>query len=209
MCIPSHKKEPVKTKSVAVGTGKAVLGMTAAGALSLKLLISPWEGRVYVPYKDPIGVWTVCDGHTGPDIRIGKVYNDTECDALAVEDVNKHEEGFANCVWNYDQLTDHTKAAFISFTYNNGVARACGSTLAKKVRAGDIKGACYELERWVFAGGRKFQGLMNRRFLGDEYRVSERTMCLIGVDPAYKTPLYEKLYIQFKDWVTDYDLASE
>ena len=30
------------------------------------------EGVSYIPYKDIVGVWTVCYGHTGKDIMLGK-----------------------------------------------------------------------------------------------------------------------------------------
>ncbi|EJI6591482.1 lysozyme, partial [Salmonella enterica] len=40
------------------------------------------EGRRYEPYRDVVGVITVCDGHTGKDIVPGKHYTDAECDAL-------------------------------------------------------------------------------------------------------------------------------
>lgn len=193
-------KKPIKTKVVATGGG--LLGMSAAGALAASLLISPWEGRVYIPYQDVGGVWTVCDGHTGNDIILGKVYTDSECDVLLAKDVNKHEAGLDRCLSNPESIPQHTKAAFISYTYNVGVGAACGSTLVRKVNAGDLRGGCDQLSRWVYVNGRKFRGLVNRRVDGDTYRVSERTMCLIGIDPAYKTPLYEKLYVGFKNWVT-------
>ncbi|STL94996.1 phage lysozome [Escherichia coli] len=32
------------------------------------------EGVSYIPYKDIVGVWTVCHGHTGKDIMLGKTY---------------------------------------------------------------------------------------------------------------------------------------
>lgn len=35
------------------------------------------EGRRYVAYRDVVGVLTVCDGHTGADIILGKRYSDT------------------------------------------------------------------------------------------------------------------------------------
>ncbi|STH74213.1 phage lysozome [Escherichia coli] len=37
------------------------------------------EGVSYIPYKDIVGVWTVCHGHTGKDIMLGKTYTEAEC----------------------------------------------------------------------------------------------------------------------------------
>lgn len=47
------------------------------------------EGRRYYAYQDVVGVWTVCDGHTGSDIRRGHRYTDKECDALLQSDLRK------------------------------------------------------------------------------------------------------------------------
>ena len=47
------------------------------------------EGRRYYAYQDVVGVWTVCDGHTGTDIRRGHRYTDKECDNLLKADLRK------------------------------------------------------------------------------------------------------------------------
>lgn len=47
------------------------------------------EGRRYVAYRDVVGVLTVCDGHTGADIILGKRYSEAECDALLKSDLQK------------------------------------------------------------------------------------------------------------------------
>jgi len=127
------------------------------------------EGRVYVPYKDVAGVWTVCDGHTGTDIVKGKTYSDRECDRLLWNDlqpVKKTVDGLVTV-----PLNEYQRAALYSFTYNVGSGAFSKSTLLKKLNAGDQDGACEELRRWVYAGGMKFRGLMNRRDM-------ERSMCL-------------------------------
>ncbi|MDU5837745.1 MAG: lysozyme [Pantoea sp.] len=127
------------------------------------------EGRVYEPYKDVAGVWTVCDGHAGTDIIKGKKYTDRECDRLLWNDlqpVKKTVDGLVKV-----PLNEYQRAALYSFTYNVGSGAFSKSTLLKKLNAGDQDGACEELRRWVYAGGMKFRGLMNRRDM-------ERSMCL-------------------------------
>ncbi|WYK53452.1 glycoside hydrolase family protein [Morganella morganii] len=37
------------------------------------------------------------------------------------------------------------------------------STMLRKLNAGDIAGACDEMKRWTFSGGKRWQGLINRR----------------------------------------------
>ncbi|HGM8337746.1 TPA: glycoside hydrolase family protein [Pseudomonas aeruginosa] len=48
------------------------------------------------------------------------------------------------------------------------------STLLRKLNAGDVKGACAELSRWVYAGGKVYKGLVNRR-------KAERELCEQGL----------------------------
>ena len=127
------------------------------------------EGRVYDPYKDVAGVWTVCDGHTGTDIIKGKKYTDRECDRLLWNDLQSVKKTVDSLV--KVPLNEYQRAALYSFTYNVGFGAFSKSTLLKKLNAGDQDGACEELRRWVYAGGMKFRGLMNRRDM-------ERSMCL-------------------------------
>lgn len=125
------------------------------------------EGREYVPYKDVVGVLTVCDGHTGSDIIPGKRYTDKECNALTRQDLNR----IASQVDRYIKVptTETQRAAIYSFAYNVGATATINSTLLKKLNAKDYAGACSELKRWVYAGGKKWKGLMNRRDV--EYEV--------------------------------------
>ncbi|YCI31330.1 lysozyme [Erwinia sp. PK3-005] len=127
------------------------------------------EGRVYEPYKDVVGVWTVCDGHTGTDIIQDKRYTDQECDRLLWQDLQPVRKTVDSLV--KVPLSEYQRAALYSFTYNVGASAFSKSTLLKKLNAGDQQGACEELRRWVYAGGMKWTGLMNRREM-------ERAMCL-------------------------------
>lgn len=127
------------------------------------------EGRVYEPYKDIIGVWTVCDGHTGTDITQGKRYTDQECDHLLWQDLQPVRKTVDSLV--KVPLSEYQRAALYSFTYNVGATAFSKSTLLKKLNAGDQQGACEELRRWIYAGGMKWTGLINRREM-------ERAMCL-------------------------------
>ncbi|RIQ11209.1 lysozyme, partial [Bordetella avium] len=58
---------------------------------------------------------------------------------------------------------DSVRVALASFVYNVGPGAYGGSTLTRKLRAGDLAGACRELPRWVYAGGNKLRGLERRR----------------------------------------------
>lgn len=125
------------------------------------------EGREYTAYRDVVGVLTVCDGHTGKDIIAGKRYTDRECDALTRSDIQR----IASQVDPHIKVptTEMQKAAIYSFAYNVGATATINSTLLKKLNSRDYPGACSELKRWVYAGGKKWNGLVNRRDI--EYQI--------------------------------------
>ncbi|WBV20231.1 lysozyme [Pantoea piersonii] len=127
------------------------------------------EGRVYVPYKDVVGVWTVCDGITGAGVVQGKHYTDRECDSLLWQRVRQVKAQVDPLV--KAPLGEYQRAALYSFTYSVGIESFSKSTLLKRVNVGDQEGACNELRRWVSAGGVKWKGLLNRREM-------EQSLCL-------------------------------
>lgn len=144
---------------------KRLLAVAGAGALAVAvaLLGGPegLEGRRYIPYQDIAGVWTVCDGHTGHDIQKHKIYTASECDCLLQSDLESIMATVDRLV--LVPLTDYQRAALYSFTYNVGISAFTNSTLLQKLNAGNYSGARQELHRWMFAGGIKRQGLINRR----------------------------------------------
>lgn len=138
-----------------------------AGAIAIAAsMIKPLEGIKYVPYRDVVGVLTVCYGTTGPDVIEGKVYTKEECEYFLQRDLKKIERQILPMI--KPELPKPTKAALYSFTYNVGVGAFSRSTLLKKLNAGDITGACSELKLWVYAGGQKWKGLITRRQIEDE-----------------------------------------
>lgn len=58
-------------------------------------------------------------------------------------------------------LSDNQYAALVSFDFNTGALHK--STLLKKLNAGDYSAVPAELMKWVNAGGKRVQGLVNRR----------------------------------------------
>lgn len=162
MAIP----QALRRKLIAAAGGGAL--MIATVLISGRTGI---EGRVYEPYLDVTGVLTVCDGHTGADIIRGKRYTDRECERLTWNDMQPVRRTVDDLV--SVPLNEYQRAALYSFTYNVGTEAFSKSTLLKKLNAGDHSGACDELHRWVYAGGMKWKGLMNRRDM-------ERSLCLAG-----------------------------
>lgn len=145
-------------------------GLSAVVLSTATSIIVAWEGVRTRPYKDPVGVLTVCYGHTGKDIQ-KREYTRAECAALLKKDVDRHAAAL-QCIKT--PLNEYHQAAFVSFAYNVGAGAFCGSTLVKKANAGDMKGACAELSRWTKAGGKTISGLVNRR-------AAERAICEKGL----------------------------
>jgi lysozyme len=60
-------------------------------------------------------------------------------------------------------LYQHEFDAYVSLTYNIGTTAFCGSTLVRKLNAGDYTGACAEIKRWNRFQGKPLRGLTIRR----------------------------------------------
>lgn len=149
----------LKTK-VGAGVIAAAVGLVAA-----------WEGRSLVAYADPVGIPTICEGYTH-GVRLGDVATPAQCDALTEQEVRKALAVVDRSV--PQPLPDGVRVALASFVYNVGPGAFGGSTLVRKLRAGDLAGACNQLPRWVYAGGKKLRGLERRR-------EAERQICLSGL----------------------------
>ena len=146
------------------------LGAGLAGVLMLAApLISKWEGVRYQPYRDAVGVLTVCYGHTGPDIVPGKAYTKAECDALLDADMAEADAVVRKCI--PVPMLRHVEAALVSATFNLGPVVVCGSTVQRKALANDWPGACAALDLFNKAGGRVYRGLVLRR--ADERKLCE------------------------------------
>lgn len=142
---------------IAAGVGAAALALAAP-------VVMHYEGLRTKPYLDPVGIPTVCYGETHVQMR---QYTVAECQAMLLESMAHHGAQIAPCM--PETLPDHTKAAALSFAYNVGARAFCGSTFARKLKAGDPL-ACAELSRWTYAGGKELPGLVKRR-------AAERAMC--------------------------------
>lgn len=151
---------------------KPVLGIVAALSIGVAALVTPlvakWEGVRYEPYRDAVGVLTVCYGHTGSDIVAGKRYTKAECDQLRQADLAIANQAVNRCL-PMPKLA-HIEASLTSTAFNLGPKVVCSSTLQRKALANDWPGACAELSLWKNAGGRELRGLVLRR-------ADERTMC--------------------------------
>lgn len=144
------------------------LGLSSAVVLSGAYLVAPFEGKENKAYLDPVDIYTICYGST-KDVEKGDYKTDDECLSLLATDLVEHDRKMLRYI--KVSTTDYQHAAFLSFTYNVGVGAFSKSTMLKKLNKGDYTGACNELSKWVYAGGKKLNGLVKRR-------EAERQVCL-------------------------------
>jgi len=76
--------------------------------------------------------------------------------------VARSERALRACIGDVP-MYQHEWDAIVSWSYNVGTGAACGSTLVRKLKAGDYAGACAELLRWDKFQGRTLPGLTARR----------------------------------------------
>ncbi len=149
--------QPQSKPRSAKPAGFAFAAAVIAGSIAF---IAPWEGRKLEPYRDLVGVWTVCEGITRNVEQ--RRYSAAECDALLQKEVVVHLSELEACIT--PQLAVHEWVALSSWVFNVGGRAACNSTLVKQINQGWPASVwCNQLLRWNRAGGREVRGLTNRR----------------------------------------------
>ena len=128
--------------------------------------ICGFEGYREYAYKDVAGVPTIGYGTT-KGVKMGDKTTRQEAKAFLVRDASGMAKQMQSLI--KVPLFQHEWDAYLSFTYNVGIGNFRSSTLLKKLNQGDYAGACLQLKRWVYAGGKKVKGLVNRR--DAEYRM--------------------------------------
>lgn len=138
-------------------------GIAAAAVLLIATpLVIRWEGVKTQAYLDPIGIPTVCIGQTGPAIRLGQSFSEQACFAMLDLALRQKAAQLDACV--RVPLYPWEAAAVLDLAYNVGVSAVCRSTMVRQINAGLPAATwCAQLDRWVIAGGRKWNGLINRR----------------------------------------------
>ena len=129
-------------------------------------LLKEWEGIRLKKYKDVAGKWTIGVGHliTREELMGGKFDNGitpSEAIVLLVTDVRPAESAVNRLVKCH--LLQHQFEALVSFVFNLGEENFKKSTLLRKLNAWDYDAVPGELRKWVYAGGKKIKGLINRR----------------------------------------------
>lgn len=147
MSLPTSLKQRVAA---------TVLALSSIGALG----IVAHEGMKRVAYVDPVGIVTVCAGHTST-AKLGQVKTEAECAELLKQDVKHAEAAVKRLVKT--PLTQPQFDSLVSFVFNVGETSFAKSTLLKKVNLNDCWGAGAEFSKWTYAGGKQLPGLVKRR----------------------------------------------
>jgi lysozyme len=122
-------------------------------------LIKSLESLQLTPYKCPGGFWTVGYGHLTN--KVGSSISEEEANELLAKDLAQVERAVSRLIRT--PLNQNQFDALSSFTFNLGSGALQASTLRAKINRGDFKDIPVELEKWVWAGGRKLKGLLRRR----------------------------------------------
>lgn len=137
-------------------------------------LIKQFEGFRAKPYLCPAGVPTIGFGSTrdtdGKPINMNYApITEQQATKLMLATLATYEDA----VNRYVQvpLTQNQFDALVDFAYNAGAHNLRTSTLLKKLNAKDYTGAAEQFKKWIFADGKKLNGLIKRR-------MAERTLFL-------------------------------
>lgn len=137
----------------------AVLALILGGATADKILdqfLDEKEGVRTIAYQDGRGIWSICRGLTrieGKPVTRGQKLSYSQCKRY---DAVERDKAIAWVKRNVTvPLSEPAIAGIASFCpYNIGPAKCFPSTFYKKLNAGDRIGACAEIRRWIFDGGR-------------------------------------------------------
>ena len=128
-------------------------------------LICNFEGLELKAYDDGVGVWTIGFGTTkypnGIRVKKGDTCTLDQAKAYMQNDLKAFEQTVNNTV--KVPLNQNQFDALVSLAYNIGSTAFKNSTLVKRLNEGNYKAAANQFDVWVNAGGKRMQGLVNRR----------------------------------------------
>jgi lysozyme len=163
-------------KTYYVSGGAALAAATAAALTLVAPHTAKFEGKVNHTYVDRMAKpprLTICYGHTGKDVRMGQSKTDRECLALLIKDEKSAADAVAKISpeivgnpWLYAAATD--------FAFNAGAYSYQKSGMARLNHQFQYDQACQYYNKYVFAGGKPWKGLVARR-------VDLSKLCLEGI----------------------------
>ena len=156
-----------KLLSIDFDAVKNMLGIPESMSVSNKGvdLICEFEGKRLVAYDDGVGVWTIGFGTikypNGVRVKKGDTCTLEQAKEYMRHDLIEFEHTVNSSV--KVPLNQNQFDALVSLAYNIGSSAFKSSTLVKKLNTGDYQGAADQFNVWINAGGKRMQGLVNRR----------------------------------------------
>lgn len=140
-----------------------------------RALLTQWEGSETHVYKDVANLPTIGVGHlltaeerasgqiviAGQAVAVANGLSAAEIDQLLAQDLARFERAVTDLV--VVDLTQHQYDALVSFAFNLGTTALKNSTLLRLLNGGDHGAVPDQLRRFVNAGGKRVQGLVDRR----------------------------------------------
>lgn len=129
-------------------------------------IIKKHEGLRLKSYKCPADKWTIGYGNTfyedGTPVRENEQITKERAEWMLRVVANQFWEQMKPLIKS--NINENQKAALLSFAFNVGIGNFKKSTLLKKVNADPLDPSIRnEFEKWIKAGGKVLQGLVNRR----------------------------------------------
>lgn len=157
-----------------MGTKTKAGAALAAMALIATPIYQTFEGKRNNPYKDIVGVWTVCSGETRVKMR---PYTDAECAEMTrkilEDDFGPDVAALNPTIVDYPiQFAAHT-----IFAANVGMNAYAKSSVLRLDKAGQHRNGCRAMMLYNKAGGKVVVGLINRRE-GTSTMLGEYELCL-------------------------------
>ena len=141
----------------------ASLSLSAAALVSIAVH-EGYRETAYIPVPGDVPTIGFGDTH---NVKLG----DRTDPIRALIKLSEHTENFQKdlkrCIGDVP-MHQHEWDSIVAWAYNVGTGAACKSTLVKKLKAGDYKGACAELLKRDKFNGKPLRGLTVRR--QQEYR---------------------------------------
>ena len=156
-----------KLLSIDFDAVKNMLGIPESMSVSNKGvdLICEFEGKRLAAYDDGVGVWTIGFGTIKYPNGVRVKKGDT-CTLEQAKEYMRHDLIEFEYTVNSSvkvPLNQNQFDALVSLAYNIGSSAFKSSTLVKKLNTGDYQGAADQFNVWINAGGKRMQGLVNRR----------------------------------------------
>jgi lysozyme len=128
--------------------------------------IKRFEALRLGPYHDAAGFPTIGYGHLlsrqkWADLSQWNAITEDVANEFLMQDLAESEAAVSRLV--HAPLSQAHYDALVSFTFNLGAGALQASTLRRVLNRGEYPAAPRQFMRWIFAGGRKLNGLVRRR----------------------------------------------